>query len=372
MHRDSYYGTGQDPNAYGTTDNLLFVADSQVNQYVGRHTISWGGQYTWEDLLDEQPAYARLTDATYRNVGLLLQDDWAFAKGWGGHLWFSGRQALRGESSHRLPTPGAHDLAARVVGYPSINRARLPGASGVRRRFASELGGGEVRFIRIDPGLREETSTNYMLGAEWKPEAGRGQALLEVNGFLTSLNDLFLSRNNDDPNTDPLEFLKVNHGHARVYGAEMNVGWGVDDDFVLQGGLVLQRARFGEPEPDFGSSDFFRTPTRYGNLTMTWRTAGLGTMFAAMRYTGPMKAPHFAGFIDHDRLETTPSFVTLDAGVAYPLYAAGTRRFTLTVAGRNLTNAFQPDPDQGPLRDANYVYGPRFPRAFSVGLRAEF
>jgi outer membrane receptor for ferrienterochelin and colicins len=135
---------------------------------------------------------------------------------------------------------------------------------------------------------------------------------------------------------------------------------------------VWQRARFGEAEPDFGSRDFFRTPTRYGNLTMTWRTARLGTLFAGMRYTGPMKAPHFAGFIDRNRLEQTPSFVTVDTSLAYPLHTAGTRRLTLTVAGRNLTDAFQRDLDQGPLRDASYVYGPRFPRSLSVGLQVEF
>jgi outer membrane receptor for ferrienterochelin and colicins len=85
-----------------------------------------------------------------------------------------------------------------------------------------------------------------------------------------------------------------------------------------------------------------------------------------------MKAPHYAGYIDEDRLETTPGFVTLDASIAYPIYVAGARRLTATVAGRNLTNAFQRDLDQGMFRDANYVYGPRFPRSVSFGLRVEF
>jgi outer membrane receptor for ferrienterochelin and colicins len=85
-----------------------------------------------------------------------------------------------------------------------------------------------------------------------------------------------------------------------------------------------------------------------------------------------MQAPHYAGYIDEDRLETTPSFVTLDASLAYPIYVAGTRRLTATVAGRNLTNAFQQDLDQGMFRDAAYVYGPRFPRSLSFGLRVEF
>ena len=47
----------------------------------------------------------------------------------------------------------------------------------------------------------------------------------------------------------------------------------------------------------------------------------------------------------------------------------GGRTMTLTVNGRNLTNAYQRDLDQGPLRDAAYVYGPRFPRSIAVGLR---
>jgi outer membrane receptor for ferrienterochelin and colicins len=136
--------------------------------------------------------------------------------------------------------------------------------------------------------------------------------------------------------------------------------------------LVLQRARYGEPEPDFGSRDFFRTPATYGNLTVTWTTSRLGTLFAGARYTGPMKAPHYAGFIAEDRLETTPHIWTMDASVARPISIAGVQGLTVTIAARNLTNAFQRDLDQGMFRDANYVYGPRFPRSVSIGLRAEF
>ncbi|HXW08208.1 MAG TPA: TonB-dependent receptor [Vicinamibacterales bacterium] len=371
-HRDSYYGTGQDPNAFGVTDNLLLLADSQVNQYVGRHTVSWGGQGTWEDLRDEQPAYARLTDAIYSNVGFFFQDAWAFARGW---------ELVYGLRADR------HSAVDRVVASPRMALMISPGdalnirasvARGFRapQAFDEDLHlssvGGEVRFIRLDPDLREERSTNYMLGGEWRPRAWRGQALLELNGFYTELTDLFLARDDDDPATDAVEYLKINHGDARVYGLEANAGWGIGDDFILQGGLVLQRARYAEAEPDFGSRDFFRTPNLYGNLTMTWTTSRLGTAFAGLRYTGSMKAPHFAGFIDEDRLETTPGFVTFDASIAFPAYESGTRRLTVTVAGRNLTNAFQRDLDQGMFRDANYVYGPRFPRALSVGLRVEF
>jgi outer membrane receptor for ferrienterochelin and colicins len=135
--------------------------------------------------------------------------------------------------------------------------------------------------------------------------------------------------------------------------------------------MVEQRARFDEPEPDFGSLDLFRTPRRYGSATLTWVEPRVGELFVGLRVTGSMRAPHYAGFIDEDRLERTPVFATLDASVARALVSDGARRLVLTVTGRNLTGSFQRDLDRGPLRDAGYVYGPRVPRAVAVGLRVE-
>jgi len=371
-HRDSYYGTGRDPDAYGVTDNVLVVGDSQVNQYIGRHTLTWGGQATWEDLRDVQPAYDRLTDAIYRNVGVYAQDAWAFASGW--ELVYGVRADRHSAVDRIIASPR---MALKISPSDVLNiRASVARGFRAPQAFDEDLHlssvGGEVRFIRLDSNLREERSTNYMLGAEWRPQAGRGQALFELNGFYTGMSDMFFNREDDDPRTNAFEFLKVNKGDARVHGMEVNAGWGIGDELVLQGGLVFQRARHDQPEPNFGSLDFVRTPRRYGNLTMTWTNHRLGTLFAGLRYTGPMTVPHYAGFIAEDTLTNTPSFVTFDASVAYPVFASGGRKLTLTFAGRNLTNAYQRDVDQGPLRDSDYVYGPRFPRAVSVGLRVEF
>ncbi len=230
--------------------------------------------------------------------------------------------------------------------------------------------GGEPALIFLSDDLREERSANFMLGAEIKPVIGTGQGLFEVNGFYTRLTDLFHNIEDDNPDTPMFEFLKVNLGGARVYGVELNIGWGIENDLVFQGGVVLQRSYFDEPEPDFGSEEFFRTPNVYGNFSATWNHQW-ASLFAGLRYTGPMKAPHYAGFVPEDRLETTPDFLTLDMYAAKPFVLAG-RALSVTLGVRNLTNQFQPDLDRGPLRDASYVYGPRFPRTVRLGLRAEF
>lgn len=50
--RDSYYGTFMDPNAFGETENDLLVLDGLVNRYFGYQLVSFGGQFSRDDLLD--------------------------------------------------------------------------------------------------------------------------------------------------------------------------------------------------------------------------------------------------------------------------------------------------------------------------------
>jgi outer membrane receptor for ferrienterochelin and colicins len=370
--RDSYYGTGRDPNAYGGTESRLGLLDTQMNHYLGRHTFSWGAQGSVESLDDRQPAYARFTRETYRNAGVFVQDEWAFADGVQLLL------GVRGDRHSALDRTILSPRAALMISPQENFDIRVSVARGFRapQLFDEDLHlssvAGEARLITLAPDLREERSVNLMSGFEWKPELWRGQALVEVNAFHTRLTDLFHVREADNPATDAFEFVKANHDGARVYGMEVNVGWGIEDRLVFQGGIVEQRARYDTAEPDFGSLDFFRAPRRYGNATVTWKHQAAGDFFAGLRMTGTMRAPHYAGFISEDRLETTPIFTIVDASYARALMASGKGRLVLTLTARNLTNAFQRDIDQGPRRDSAYVYGPRFPRAFAAGLRVEF
>jgi outer membrane receptor for ferrienterochelin and colicins len=370
--RDSYYGVGRDPHAYGETTSRLAIVDAQVNHYAGAHTVSSGAQFSGESLIDDQPAYDRFTDANYRSVGVFLQDDWALGRGW--ELIYGARADRHTAVNRVLVSPR---VALMWSPTPALDvRASIARGFRAPQVFDEDLHlsslGGEARLIRLSPDLVEERSTNVMVGAEWKPMAGRGQALIEVNGFSTRLDDLFHVQAADDPATSPVEFVKTNFGGARVMGIEVNLGWGVGDDFIIQGGIVEQRAQFDSPERDFGSTSFFRSPQRYGNVTVTWNPHGVADFFAGARYTGPMLVPHYAGVIAENRLERSPSFVTFDAGASRPLGQWDGRTITLTFNARNLTNAYQRDLDQGPLRDAAYVYGPRFPRSLAIGLRADF
>lgn len=359
--RDSYYGLGRDPNAYGNTTSDLLLGDVQVNHYRGRHTLSWGVQRTHDTTRDEQPGYGRSLHLTHTTTGVFVQHDWTLPAGW---QLLSG---VRTDWHNALDAPIVSPRFALLYSPKDDLDVRVSVARGFRapQVFDEDLHltavGGDVRLVELDPNLREERATNIMAGVEWKPALGPGQALVEVTAFHTRLTDLFHTITTDSA------LFKTNLGGARVEGVEINLGWGIGDDLVIQGGVVSQRAVFDAPEPTFGSRDFFRTPRHYGSLTARWRTHSGWEAFAGAKFTGTMTAPHYAGYVDSDRLERTPRFVTIDTSISRAFGPV-----TLTAVGRNLTNTFQRDFDRGPLRDAAYVYGPRMPRSFGISARVEF
>jgi outer membrane receptor for ferrienterochelin and colicins len=371
--RDSYYGAGQDPDAYGDTTNPLYLVDSQWNYYASRHILSWGAIHSSDQLRDSQPAYDRFTDDTYKNTGFYLQDIWSFAPGW--EFLYGGRLDNHNRVQGSKASPR---LALKWSPAPKLN-LRTSMARGFRapQVFDEDLHvtqvGGEGAVIRNTHDLRHETATNYMAGIEWTPNTLTRSALIEFNLFYTGLKDLFKVIEDDDPSTPDFEFSRVNLGGAKVYGMELNLGYALGESLRVEGGFVRQNGLSGEPEPDFLSRQFFRTPKTYAAASLIWSRPQWFDLFLGTRYSGSMKVPHYAGFIPESRLETTVPFTTVDASVSrsFPL-GSNESRLLFTLGGKNLTNAYQPDLDQGPLRDAGYVYGPRFPRTLYTSLKVGF
>ena len=371
-NRDSYYGAGFDPNAYGETENPLWLADSQANLYFERSTVTGGVSYSRERLDDRQPGYGRELSETKTNLGVFLQEDRRLGEK--ATLVYG----LRADQHSALSDPVLSPRLALMLSPRADLTLRFSFAEGFRapeifdEDLHIELAGGEPRVIRPASGLVEERSRAWLGSAEWRPTFGRkGSASLELAAFRTDLTDLFDVIEADDPSTPfQREFLRVNAAGARVEGVELSasVRWG--SRLSAQAGFVVQSARFEEPEPDFGSLDFFRTPEQHGTLSFQWRLPAELDLFLGGRYTGSMVAPHYAGFIDEDRLEVTPSFFELDLNISREIELGG-RVLDVTLGVKNLTDEYQQDLDQGPDRDSTYVYGPRLPRSYTVGLRWE-
>ena len=111
-----------------------------------------------------------------------------------------------------------------------------------------------------------------------------------------------------------------------------------------------------------------RTPGNYGYFTLSVLPTRKLLLSATGTYTGSMLAPHFAGYIEKDRLETTPSFFDINLKASYEIKLNGVN---MELAGgmKNIFNAYQKDLDVGPLRDPGYVYGPSLPRTTFLSVK---
>ncbi len=369
--RDSYYGAGGDSSAFGTTRNPLWIFDAHVDRGGERGTLSFGLQASDDVIDDRQPAYGRIIREGYRSTAAFVQDDRTIADGV--TLLYGLRVDRHSAVDGSIVSPRAalmwtprSDLTLRVSHSAGF---RPPSVFDEQLHIA--LLGGEAMVVRDDPGLREETSVSRMLSVEWRPMVGERTAMaFDSTFFDTTIADLFHNREADDPATPELEFTRTNFGRARVAGVE--VGWSLRPGrLAVDAGYGWQRAEFGHPEPDFGSTHMFRTPERYGTASVRWPLSGGLDLFAGIRYTGQMAAPHYAGYIAEDRLELTPGFLAVDVGVSRRFVLGGDRGIVGMFALKNLTDEYQQDLDRGPLRDAGYVYGPRFPRSVVVGVKVD-
>jgi len=370
--RDTYYGSGRDPNAYGSSQSPMTIVDAQFSARRRSHLLTAGAQYSNERLRDVQRAYDRFIEERYTNRALFLQDEWSLLPTF--QVVAGARLDRHSALEDAVLSPR---LAAVWFASPALTvRASLGSGFRAPQVFDEDLHitqvGGEGQIIRNHPDLQPERARSTLLSVEWIRSLGRGSAMAELALYHTRLSDLFHVIEDDDPVTPEAEFLRVNLGGARVWGAEVSLGASLRA-VTVQMGWTVQRARLDEAEPDFGSRQVFRSPEQLGLTQLSWVVSPALRATATARYLGSMAMPHYAGFIDEDRLETTPSFVTFDVALARTVSfgSAGGPRLEITAGVRNLTDRYQRDLDQGPERDSGYFYGPRVPRTFYAALRIE-
>ena len=87
VQRDSYYGGGQDPNAYGETENMTIMGGAQYIHKFDKFLfmpseLSVGAEYTADNLKDNMWGYDRYTKQDVNTIGGFIQNEWKNDK-WG-------------------------------------------------------------------------------------------------------------------------------------------------------------------------------------------------------------------------------------------------------------------------------------------------
>uniref|UniRef100_A0A7V3KMB1 TonB-dependent receptor n=1 Tax=candidate division WOR-3 bacterium TaxID=2052148 RepID=A0A7V3KMB1_UNCW3 len=398
--RDSYYGGGGDiqpPSAgatvsdweefwaakklamscYGHTRDPVHFGDFLLHipfNLVGEMMLTLGGQVQAEHLTDSFPAYSRKTDDTYIDGAGLAEFDWNPAK------WNETIVGVRVSKNSEINRVIATPRLAVIFNPLKWLRLRTSFSTGYRapQVFDEDLHvtivSGEGSIVKNDPNLRPEISYGGAQQIEFTLALSSVWSLkMSINGFINYLTDVLVLDERDDPmTTQELEFVRINHGRTYVYGGEFEASLVYRNLFNFRGGWTIQHGEYSEADPDFNSKDLFRTPNMYGFIEI-WGKLPLGfEPFTAVDITGPMKVPHYAGYIPENRLEQSPWFIDWDVGLSCHIPAEKRPNFKMSLAARNILNSFQSDFDKGPERDAGYVYGPRLPRSFWFELKGEF
>ena len=374
--RNSYYGTGKDPNAYGLTKDLTWVSGAQYSYMFEKclfmpAQFTVGAEYSYNDLNDHSIGFDRSILQTVRTAGVYLQNEWQSDKV---NFVVGGRLDKHSMMEKIIFSPRAN------VRYSPIEDLgiRLSYSSGYRapQAFDEDLHidavNNQSSIIELDPNLRPEYSHSLSASADLYHNFGRLQANLLVEGFYTILDDVFALAKTGENEAGYIIQTRYNAEGAKVKGLTTELKLGIPNIFELQMGYTFQRSRYDQPEEWSESVEaerrMFRTPDHYGYFTATANPTRNLKASVFGNFTGRMLVPHSAGYIDADRNELTPSFWDMGIRIAYDVKL--TQAISMEIFGgvKNILNSFQSDIDQGPFRDSVYIYGPMMPRSFFLGL----
>ena len=284
-----------------------------------------------------------------------------------------------------------HNLIENPILSPRVNllfkpndnlQARLTYSTGFRapQAYDEDLHvtavGGEGVQIRLADGLKEERSNSFSGSVDYTAQLGHWQANILLEGFYTGLSDVFVL---EDIGTNDEGFVmkeRRNGSGAKVYGVNLETKFAHGKDVSVQLGATAQRSRYNRPEAwtevdgePLTTKRMPRTPNLYAYLTLT--TAPFKNFEAALSgtYTGEMIVPHYAGWIENDRMENTPDFFDVNLKLNYTFVLRDHIKLQLNTGVQNIFDSFQKDLDKGEFRDSGYFYGPTQPRTFFVGMK---
>lgn len=380
IERNSYYGAQRDPNAYGNTNDLTWVAGATYTGQMDKclfspATFTGGIEYQENRLHDIMTGYNRDMQQDVKIGSAFLQNEWdmrIFA------LLIGARM-------------DKHNLIKNPIFSPRVNllfkpnkkfQARLTYSTGFRapQAYDEDLHvtavGGEGVQIRLAENLKEERSNSFSGSVDWTTNFGHWQANILLEGFYTDLGNVFIL---EDVGTNSEGFAikeRRNGKGARVYGANLDAKIAHGNDIALQVGFTAQRSRYKAAETwtivndeELTTTRMMRTPDYYGYFTLTSSPVKMLDLALSGTYTGSMIVPHYAGYIENDRMETTPHFFELNFKAGYTFVLRDHIKLQLNTGVQNVLNCFQRDLDKGEFRDSGYFYGPTQPRTYFIGIK---
>lgn len=386
-------------NAYGRSKDLSAVTGLQYNYDINEHfTLFVGGEYQHNKVNDEMSGYNRSINQTVNTLGSYVQleikpiEALTFLVGGRyDHVNIDGKYKFGAEN---FKTDKTLDVfVPRAAAMYDVNdevKLRVSYAQGYRgpQAFDEDLhietvGGGAV-FVQLSPDLKTEKSNNITASFNYTKSLGDFQTNLVLEGFYTKINDPFVSQELEKSKTGILMKQKRNGDGTTVLGANVELNFAYTKKFLAQLGLTVQKSEYetaeavwepkaGDTRKAIFTDKILRTPNTYGFFSFTYKPIEVLSLSWSGVYTGKMNVPHVTDpDTEYTIVKETPTFFENNFKVSYDWDFSEESCLELFAGIQNAFNSFQDDFDKGPDRDAGYIYGPRKPRTFFMGLKYNF
>lgn len=379
IKRKSYYGAQRDLNAYGTTTDKTFVGGGQYTHKMESllfmpADLTMGAEYSLNEMTDKMLGYGRTINQEVNTKSFFAQNEWKNKK----------LSVLIGGRIDQ------HNLIEKPIISPRLNlryspqewvsmRASYSNGFRAPQAFDEDLHisavGGEVTIIRIDPDLKTEKSQSISGSVDLVKEFGTVQANFLIEGFYTRLSNVFVLEEMGRDEEGNIVLLRKNGAGALVRGVNLEGKILPIKQIQLQFGMTIQKSEYEEDQqwsdnPNIAPhKKMFRSPERYGYLTVNNQLNKNLSLALSGTYTGSMLVQHFAGYATEDMEKTTPNFYDINLKLIYDFKLNNTARMQLNGGVQNILNSYQNDFDKGEFRDAGYIYGPSLPRTYFAGLK---
>ena len=364
--RKSYYGSEQDPDAYGRTHDLVATGGAQWTHSFSRlwfmpSELIAGLEYSYNGLRDVTVGYGHDIRQNVRIYSGYLQNEWRNDR-WG---FLVGARI----DSHSMIHNPVISPRANIRFNPSDNvNVRVSYSTGFRapqaydEDFHVAIVGGDRVVTVLAPDLKEESSNSVSASVDLYHRFGNVQANLMVEGFYTSLRDVFAMRKLDETDAMGNQVLeRYNGSGARVAGVNVEGKAVFSAMWQLQAGLTWQSSRYTAPEywsenPEVEPvKRMFRTPDLYGYLTLNCDITKKLRASLSGTYTGSMLVQHMEGSgTSIDRAVTTPAFFDAALKVSYEFRIFRNVCLDVSAALMNIFNSYQKDFDTIRSRPLRY------------------
>ena len=280
LKRDSYYGSGQDINAYGNSEDNSLVTGLQYSGKLGefaggKHTIVAGLEYNHNNLKDNAPSYNRFINQTANQLGLYFQDLLEIGDKF--NILLGGRFDNHNLVEEPIVSPRANilykvtpDVQFRV-GYARGFRA--PQVFDEDLHITQVGGGGTV--VTNSNNLTPEYSNAFSSSIDFNKYSENWAIGFTIDAFYTTLTNVFVLEELGNTTNGDLLLERRNGDGATVAGVTINPKLQYKDKVSFQFGLTLQQSDYDTPVQwsemvENTSKRFFRTPDTYGFYVMSW------------------------------------------------------------------------------------------------------